>query len=118
MFYFKMYEHYLQADGDSFATLIRNKDNSVSPFRVVATVYAKDASNLAFDIVPVATSSASSSRSGEKKPKRSVRESSNSHAVFKREAVRQEERSLIEKNVSLEDDFADTRTSKLVKTSQ
>jgi hypothetical protein len=141
----------LEVDGDSFATLIRNKDDKEQPFRIVATIYSADVSNIAFDIVPVSTavpgsttttstkaSSTASSSTGaaspssssttstraatahsetKKLPKRSVGDEPNKHAIFRREVSPRNEddnQLLIEKNVSLEDDFADTKAGKLI----
>jgi hypothetical protein len=141
------FEHYSETDGDSFATLIRNKDDKEQPFRIIATLYSSEVSNIAFDIVPVSTaisgstttttkataasstasatasSSAASTTStkasttSEKKPKRRSIPDKNKHAVFRREINTRnddENQLLIEKNVSLEDDFADTKAGKLI----
>ena len=116
----------MQPDGDSFATLIRNKDNKLKPFRLIATVYSTEVKNIAFDIMPISDHSIKATEaSSTKKPKRRsvLGESLNSvkvdvqHAVFRREvqpSLDDDSSVLIEKNVSLEDDNADTKTAKLI----
>jgi hypothetical protein len=127
----KTFEHYLQIDGESFATLIRNKGDDLNPFRLVATVYSTEKSNLAFDIVPInlnydyesstleeeqettetsTLSNGESSSSSPNKKRRSV--GGKKHALLKRDLIQQtneEEALLIEKNASMEDEVFDKK---------
>jgi hypothetical protein len=99
--------------------------------------------NIAFDIVPIksnvaatppepsasttsesllaasllsTTTVAGGVKSADKKPKRELLLDDVKHAIFRREVnvAQEDDNQLIEKNVSLEDDFGDTKTGKLI----